>query len=93
MLVVVVVVVVMVTSGVLVIHVLLVVVGLFLAWQNRGPPLNVNVGKSKMVCQALTVHRSLTLQFFSWQKRCETVTVQFAKHLTVDGERCTVGEH
>src|SRR5947209_11166623 len=35
----------------------------------------------------------LTLQFFSWQNRLHTVTVQFAKHLTVDGERCTVGEH
>ena len=33
----------------------------------RGPPLNVNVEKSQTVCQALIVHRYLTLQFFSWQ--------------------------
>ena len=46
-----------------------------------------------MVCQALTVHRYPTLEFFSWQKLSETVTALFAKHLTVDGERCTVGEH
>ena len=58
-----------------------------------GPPLNVNVEKSQTVWQALTDHRYPTLQFFSWQKRYETVTAQFAKHLTVDGERCTVGEH
>ena len=63
-------------------------------WRNRGgPPLNVNIEKSQTVCQALTMHRYPTLQFFSWQKLSETVTVQFAKHLTVNGERCTVGEH
>ena len=58
-----------------------------------GPPLNINVEKSQTVCQALTVNRYPTLQLSSWQKLSGTVTVQFAKHLTVDGEWRTVGEH
>ena len=43
--------------------------------------MNVSVEKSKTVSQAPpTAHRYPTLRFFSWQKRSETVTVEFAKH-------------
>ena len=61
--------------------------------ERGGPPLNVNVEKRQTLCQALAVHPYPTLQFFSWQKLSETVMVLFTKHLTVDGKRCTVGEH
>ena len=40
----------------------------------------LNVEKAKTICQAPTVHRYQTLQFFSWQKHSEKVTVQLAKH-------------
>ena len=61
--------------------------------ERGGPPLNVNVEKRQTLCQALAVHPYPTLQFFSWQKHSEPVTVLFAKHLTVDSKRCTVGVH